>query len=162
MKTGSIRDLCFFTNISFYNEFGTFLSPRFKNADFCNEFCLLSARVEAKTYLSPKALIFTMSYAHCFKNISFCDEKSPSPNLLPGGCWPGLCRSYPLHYLSMVPERLRMTAWLILIESRSQGPVTANIDGKNGAASNTPIFTMISITFSKNISFYEEKCYQKT
>ena len=75
LKTGSIRDLCFFTNISFYNEFGTFLSPRFKNVDFCNEFCLLSARVKAKTYLSSKALIFTMSYAHSFKNISFFDEK---------------------------------------------------------------------------------------
>ena len=136
LKTGSIRDLCFFTNTSFYNEFGTFLSACFKNVDFYHEFCLLSARAEAKTYLCSKALIFTMSYAHFFKNISFYEEKTPSPNLLAGGCWPGLCRSFPLHCLSMVPERLRMSAPLMPIESRSQGPVTANIDGNYPASEN--------------------------
>ena len=119
------------------------------NADFCDEFCLLSGRAEGKHISFSKSHHFyselcTLCQKHKFLRWK---TKTPSPNLLAGGCWPGLCRSYPLHCLSMVPERLRMNAPLILIDSRSQGPVTANIDGKNGAASNTQVFTMNMASF---------------
>ena len=84
LKNGPIWDLCFFKNIRFYNEFGIFLSACFKNIGFYNEFCMLFAQDETKTYLCSKTSVFTMNYAHFFKNISFYNKKSPFPNLL---CW---------------------------------------------------------------------------
>jgi len=94
LKNGPIWDLCFFKNISFYNEFGIFLSACFKNISFYNEFCMLFAQDETKTYLCSKTSVFTLNYAHFFKNISFYSKKSPFPNLL---CWLLPASSRPAH-----------------------------------------------------------------
>ena len=77
LKNGPIWDLCFFKNISFYNEFGIFLSACFKNIGFYSEFCMLFAQDETKTYLCSKTSVFTMNYAHFFKNIRFYNELFP-------------------------------------------------------------------------------------
>ena len=94
LKNGPIWDLCFFKNISFYNEFGIFLSACFKNISFYNEFCMLFAQDETKTYLCSKTSVFTLHYAHFFKNTSFYSKKSPFPNLL---CWLLPASSRPAH-----------------------------------------------------------------
>ena len=74
LKIGQIWDLFFFKNRSFYNEFGTFLSACFKNISFYNEFCMLLAQDRTKTYLCSKTPVFTINYAHFFKNISFYNK----------------------------------------------------------------------------------------
>ena len=78
-KIDRIWDLCLFKNISFYNEYETFLSACFSNVANNDEVCLLSVQAEAKTYLCSKTPIFTMSYEHFFKSVSFSNENtSPS------------------------------------------------------------------------------------
>ena len=94
LKIGSMWDLYFFKNISFYNAFDPFLSLRFKNVENNNEFCLLLVQAEAKTYLCSKHLIFTMSYARFFKNISFCNENDHPLQTRPAGYWLGWLRKF--------------------------------------------------------------------
>ena len=86
LKNGIILDLCFFKNISFYNEFGIFLSACFKNICFYNEFCMLFAQEETKTYLCSKTSVFTMNYAHFFKSVSFYNKNNHPFQTCSAGC----------------------------------------------------------------------------
>ena len=104
-NSGSIWELDFFKYTSCYDNFGTILNAPFRNADFYNDLCLLFGQAEVNTYLCSKHIIFTMNYAHLFKNNSFYNEKHHPLQTSPAGCWLGWLRKF-CHCFRFFPQAL--------------------------------------------------------